>query len=284
MPDAAEGLTFILPVFDQEKTLGRAVSGWLPTLDSLNRPYEIVIVDDGSLDGTRSQAEVLATRNSRIRVLTHPERKGYGACLRSALGASTHPLIFYTSADHSWQPADLPRMLKSLDIRDDYTGKQVDIVNGHRRGTVWPPKRLWLNRIYRGFVRIALGVTPEPRKGWLGASESRYWWRCRLLFGLRVGDINSKFKLFRRSVLDRMEIQSDGEFVHAEILAKANFLGCMMDEIVLADRDLPPPAPDVRTEMWRVFHNPKFRSPVPTPGLPEPKPEQPPEAGPPPTT
>jgi glycosyltransferase involved in cell wall biosynthesis len=267
MPDAAEGLTVILPVFHEEKALGKAVAGWLHTLDSLNRPYELLIVDDASQDATKSQADVLATRNIRIKVLTHPERKGYGACLRTALAASTNPLVFYTSTDHSWQPSDLPRMLKSLDVRDEYTGKQVELVNGHRRGTVWPPKRLWLNRIYRGFVRVAFGHSPEPRKGWLGASESRYWWKCRLLFGLRVGDINSKFKLFRRSVLDRMEIQSDGEFVHAEILAKANFLGCMMDEVVLADRDPPPPAPDVRAEMWRVFHNPKFRSPVPTPGL-----------------
>ena len=96
--------------------------------------------------------------------------------------------------------------------------------------------------------------------GWLGRAESRYWWKCRLLFGLRVGDINSKFKLFRRHVFDRMVLQSDGEFVHAEILAKANFLGSLMDEIVLGDRPDPPASPDVGEEMWTVFHDPQFRS------------------------
>ncbi|MBO0699298.1 MAG: glycosyltransferase family 2 protein [Zavarzinella sp.] len=278
MPEQpAEGLTFVLPVFDQEKTLGKTVSGWIPTLDGLRRPYEILIVDDGSLDGTKAQADILTTRNPRIRVLAHPERRGFGACLRTALAAATQPLFFYTSADHNWNHADLGRMLRSVEVTDEYTGKRVEIVNGHRRGTALPPGPKWRNRLYRWFMRIVFGFWPEPPRGWLGASERRFWWRCRILFGLRVGDVNSKFKLFRRSVFDRIEVQSDGEFVHAELLAKANFLGCMMDEIVLADRDRPPPAPDVRKEMWQVFGNPKFRSPLPAtaPPAPEPNPEPP---------
>ncbi len=272
MSESAEGLTAILPVFDSEKTLAKIISGWLPVLDSLGRPYELLIVDDASVDGTKAQAEHIAERNSRVRVLSHPERKGFGACLRTGLEAATQPLIFYTSADHGWHPSDLTRMMKSLDFRDEYTGKQVELVNGHRRGTVWPPKRKLLNRLYRVMVRILFGHMPEPPKGWLGKAENRFWWKCRVLFGLRVGDINSKFKLIRRSVLDRIAIQSDGDFVNAEILAKANFLGSMMDEIVLTDRDPPPAVSDMRKEMWRVFHDPKFRSPVPTPGLAEAEP------------
>src|SRR5438477_1977691 len=140
MPDSAEGLTVILPVFDSEKTLGKAVSGWLAVLDSLGRPYELLIVDDGSVDGTKAQAEHLAERNQRIRVLHHDAKIGFGASLRTGLAAATQPLIFYASADHEWHPTDLTRMLKSLDFKDDYTGKQVEFVNGHRRGTIWPPK------------------------------------------------------------------------------------------------------------------------------------------------
>ncbi len=261
--ESAPGLTFVLPVFDQEKTLGRAVSGWVATLDGLRRPYELLIVDDGSLDGTRAQADVLTTRNPRIRVLAHPERRGFGACLRTALEAATQPLFFYTSTDHGWNHADLGRMLRAIDHRDEYTGNRVEIVNGHRRGTVLPPGGKWRGRIFRGLVRVVFGYWPEPPRGWLGPAERRFWWRCRILFGLRIGDVTSQFKLFRRSVFDRIEIQSDGEFVHAEILAKANFLGCLMDEIVLADRQQPPPLPDVRADMWRVFRNPRFRSPVP---------------------
>jgi glycosyltransferase involved in cell wall biosynthesis len=280
MLDSAEGLTVILPVSDCEKTLGKTVAGWLPVLDSLGRPYELLIIDDASQDGTKAQADHIVERNGRIKVLVHPERKGFGACLRTALAVATHPLIFYTSADHDWHPSDLPRMLKSLDFRDEYTGKQVELVNGHRRGTVWPSRQKSFNRIYRALVRVLFGHMPDPPKGWLGPTENRFWWKCRILFGLRVGDVNSKFKLMRRTVLDRIEIQSDGDFVNAEILAKANFLGCMMDEIVLTDRDPPPPAADMSKEMWRVFHDAKFRSPVPTPGIVEEKPDEQPPAAP----
>ena len=265
MADPTEGLTIVLPVFDAEKTLGKSVGAWLPTLDSLRRPYELLIVDDGSSDDTKSQAEVLADRNPRIKLLAHSERRGYGACLRTAIEAATQPLVFYTSTEPGWNASDLPRMLKSLEIRDEYTGKQVEVVNGHRRGTALPKGKKRWSQLYRGFIRVVFGYWSEPPRGWLGASERRFWWRCRVLFGLRIGDINSKFKLFRRSVFERMELQSDGEFIHAEILAKANFLGCMMDEVVLADKQVPAAPTDTRKEMWRVFRDAKFRSPTATP-------------------
>jgi glycosyltransferase involved in cell wall biosynthesis len=273
----ADGLTFVLPVFDQEKALAKAVSGWQGVLDGLQRPYELLIVDDGSRDGTRAQADILATKNARLKVLAHPERKGYGAAIKTALEGARYPLFFYTSVDHGWNPNDLPRLLKALAGKDEFTGKQVEIVNGHRRGIPMPAGRRRLNEFFRATVRILFGYAPEPPKGWLGPAESRYWWKCRLLFGLRVGDINSQFKLFRRSVFDRMVLQSDGEFIHAEILAKANFLGCLMDEVPLGDRPDPLPVPDVGSEMWKVFRDPRFRSPVPTPGLDAPNP---PESGP----
>ena len=73
--------------------------------------------------------------------------------------------------------------------------------------------------------------------------------------------MNSRFKLFRRSVVSRMEIQSDGEFVHTELLAKANFLGTLMDEIVLADKCVPGTLPDMSVDRKLVFAHPKFRSP-----------------------
>jgi glycosyltransferase involved in cell wall biosynthesis len=265
MAESTEGLTIVLPVFDVEKTLGKSVGAWLPTLDALQRPYEFLVVDDGSVDGTKAQAELLANRNPRIKLLTHTERRGYGACLRTAIEAATQPLFFYTSTEPGWNASDLPRMLKSLEIRDEYTGKQVEVVNGHRRGTALPKGKKRLSQLYRGFVRVVFGYWPEPPRGWLGTGERRFWWRCRILFGLRIGDINSKFKLFRRSVFDRMVIQSDGEFVHAEILAKANFLSCMMDEVPLADKQVPPIQADTRKEMWRVFRDAKFRSPMSAP-------------------
>ncbi len=99
--------------------------------------------------------------------------------------------------------------------------------------TVW---RL-LGAAWRWFWRIALGVTLQPLPGWLGWREHLYRLFCRVVFALRLQDMNCAFRLFRRDIFARIPIQSRGDFVHTEILAKANFLGCYMnDEVPLTYR------------------------------------------------
>jgi hypothetical protein len=77
--------------------------------------------------------------------------------------------------------------------------------------------------------------------------------------------VDSKFKLFRKKIFERIPIQSTGDFVHAEILAKANFLSCPMAEVAIAERpgpfraQLEPPSPvSLGKELRRVFFNPDF--------------------------
>jgi glycosyltransferase involved in cell wall biosynthesis len=265
MAQVHEGLTFVLPVTEHQGILAKTLDAWLSTLANLNHPYELLIVNDASTDDSPAIAEKYAAKHPTIRILTHTERGGFGACLKTAYEHSAQPLFFYTSCEPGWNPADLGRMLKSIAIKDEYTGKYVEVVNGHRRGSPLPPQKLRWNKLRRLLTRIIFGYWPEPPKGWLSKAEDSFWWRCRIEFGLRVGDINSKFKLFRRSVLDRIVIQSQGEFVHAELLAKANFLGCMMDEIVLADKQAIPPLPDTKADRRRVFNDPQFRAPIPAP-------------------
>jgi hypothetical protein len=109
------------------------------------------------------------------------------------------------------------------------------------------------------------------------------------VFGVPLADVNSAFKLYRTAFLKRVPIQSDGDFVHAELVAKATFLTCIMDELPLTPK--PDPAPrSVWTGMWRVFYDAEFvrreESPKPaepevTPAAPEPpatNPNAPPDA------
>jgi hypothetical protein len=89
------------------------------------------------------------------------------------------------------------------------------------------------------------------------------------VFGVPLADVNSAFKLYRTAFLKRIAIQSDGDFVHAELVAKATFLTSIMDELPLtpaaaAER----PVPSVWKEMWRVFNDPDFGAPPPIPGEP----------------
>ena len=103
-----------------------------------------------------------------------------------------------------------------------------------------------------------LGMSLEPLPGWLGGKALAYQKLIRLLFAVRLHDIDCAFKLFRRKIFDRIPIQSDGEFVHAEILAKANFLGCYVDEVPLEETAKWIADPRRFAELRHVFRNPDF--------------------------
>jgi hypothetical protein len=115
-----------------------------------------------------------------------------------------------------------------------------------------------LGWFWRWSLWLLFGIVLLPLPGWLGRQPVAYQKLVRWLFGVRVGDIDSAFKLFRREVFDRIPIQSDGQFVHAEILAKANFAGCLMEEVAI---EVPATwESDSRrwAELWRVFRSPDF--------------------------
>jgi glycosyltransferase involved in cell wall biosynthesis len=245
----------LLPVYNQAAGLEPIAENWLRALARLDRSVELILINDASTDETATIAAKLAARHPELKVLTHEARGGFGACLRTALATSQYPLIFYTACDYPYPPADLIKLLAVIDT--------VDIASGCRTDPV-PNWLMRLGTMYRVFARIVVGTQPESRPGWLGWR----WWRqnvkLRLLFGLRLWDATSAFKLYRRSVLDRIPIQSNGDFVHAELLAKANFLGCLMIEVPIGRlaggfRGVPEPAaPAGAKDARRVFRNPDF--------------------------
>ncbi len=111
--------------------------------------------------------------------------------------------------------------------------------------------------------RVLFNAAPAPLPGWLGWRRWGTWLVCRILFGIRNRDVTCPVRLLRREILQNLPLQSDGCFVHAEILAKANFLTLLLsDDVPLGDRQNPiPPLPaaeppgqmanDVRRLFWR---------------------------------
>jgi hypothetical protein len=131
-------------------------------------------------------------------------------------------------ADRSYRPADLKLLLDEID--------KVDLVSGYRASLPVPVLWRGLGMGTRFLARWLFGLHLEPLPGWLGPGNHAFAWLARLLFGVRVRDLGSEFKLFRRSIFARIPIQSDGPLAHAEILAKANFLGCLMAEAPISYR------------------------------------------------
>jgi glycosyltransferase involved in cell wall biosynthesis len=187
----------VFPVFDEVNNLDALLSTAQRIAAGLEPDFEIVVVDDGSRDGSATIIDGWCDSDPRIRAVRHASNTGYGAALRSGLRAARGELVFFSDADLQFDLADLERLLHHTD--------DFDIVAGYRspRSDPWP--RHWIAWLW-GLV-------------------------VRSLFGLRVRDIDCAFKVFRREVIESIPIASIGAFVNTEILVRARALGFRVHQI-----------------------------------------------------
>jgi glycosyltransferase involved in cell wall biosynthesis len=250
---ADQPISVVLLARNDEIHLEGVVSEWTTLLDGLNREYELILVDDGSTDRTPELTATMAARFPRLRVFRHEQSSGEGVALRDALQTATKPLFFYTTADRQYDIADFNKLLSEID--------KVHIVSGFRQWQALPRPLRWLGFVYRVFLRVLFSLSLERRSAWLGWNEWAYRLLARFVFALRLQDVNCLFRLFRREIFARIPIQSDGEFVHVEVLAKANFLGTYMNDeipVTYRPRKQLPAAPSWGKDFRRVFSHPDF--------------------------
>jgi hypothetical protein len=147
---------------------------------------------------------------------------------------------------------------------DDVEVKEIDHVHltpGFRAGVPVPAALRAVGWLWRMLCFVLVAVDLHPSPGWLGLRRRFGWLLSRLLFGLRQGDPACPFRLMRREILARIPIQSDGPFAHVELLAKANFLGCIMGEEAALDVRPPDYRGDAGrffTDGQKVFNKPDF--------------------------
>lgn len=266
---ASQPLSVVLLAHNQAGHLEALLAAWVSFLNSLDREYELIVVDDGSTDGSGELAEKLAGGYRRVLVRRHAQRQGEGAALRTALTAAHHPLLFYTLADPHYQPADLGKLLrKRPDPRHaDREIDHVHLLSASRGGQPLPwPWRI-LGLLWRVFCLLLFSHASGRLPGWLGWKRHAAALLVRILFGVRYRDVACSFRLLRREIFTRMPLQSDGPFVHVEILAKANYLGLMMgEEVPLKPGHYPPLTTpmsreewrQMRADAWRVIRHPEF--------------------------
>jgi glycosyltransferase involved in cell wall biosynthesis len=244
--------------------LETVVADWVAFFNGLGRDYEIILVDDGSTDQTVRLTTPLKDRHGHLKVIRHGARQGEGAALKSGLGVARYPLLFYTVCDPNYRSADFKRLLAEID--------KVHLISGYRGGHPVPTFVRFFGSLLSFASRVLLGTVLTPLPGWLGWKRHLGRLMVRIVFGVRNQDVACPFRLIRREIFARMPVQSKGGFAHAEILAKANFLGCVLgEEITLGDRQRPIPLDARRTDSigqmlrqsFRVFQNPKFGPPLP---------------------
>ena len=195
-------LSVVIPMYNEEAYVDRAVAAATGVLEEMGGEWEIVIVDDASTDETARRAEALAAADARVRVIHNAVNRRLGGTLRAGYAAARKDLIFYTDADLPVDLAQLPRAVRLLEYQ------QADLLAGYR-----------FDRTSEGLHRAVYTIG--------------YHLLIRLLFGLRVRDVNFAFKLFRRSLLQRFELRSEGSFIDAELLLRARKAGAVMIQMGL---------------------------------------------------
>jgi glycosyltransferase involved in cell wall biosynthesis len=192
-------LTFFFPMWNEEEMILRTVAAANETGTDLLEcgviaAYEILIVDDASTDATGKIADELAAKDPRVRVIHHPVNRKLGGSVRTGLADATTDLVLYTDADMPFDLADLGKALRLLRVYD------ADIVSAYR------------------FDRTGEGARRS-------AYSHVYNVLVKSLFRLKIRDVNFAFKLIRREVLDHLDLVSEGSFIDAELLAKAQRRG-----------------------------------------------------------
>jgi len=202
-----DSISAVLPAFNEEENTETAANRMVDALRALPlADWEVIIVDDGSVDNTGAIADRLAADSPRIRVFHHQPNLGYAEALKTGFGSSKHKLLFFTDSDNQFDVREISRLIPLIE--------DADIVCGFRIYRFDPLTRLVLSWVFNLVVRI--------------------------MFRIKVRDIDCAFKLFRREVFDRVEIKSKKFFVNAEVLAKAKYYGFKMCEVGV--RHYPRPA------------------------------------------
>ena len=197
-PTARPGvISLVFPMFDEAENVGPLLASALALAPRLADEFEIIVVDDGSRDGSAAVVEAQRRIDPRVRLLRHPTNIGYGAALRSGLRAARGDLVFFTDADLQFDLREIENLLAHAD--------EFDIVAGYRA----PRRDPWRRRL------LAFG----------------WGLLVRVLFGLRVRDIDCAFKIFRRQVIDALPIASIGAFVNTELLLRARGEGFRVHEV-----------------------------------------------------
>jgi glycosyltransferase involved in cell wall biosynthesis len=183
-----DSLSVVLPAYNEQENIAQAVGRALEVLPALATQWEVIIVDDGSRDETATVASSLVAEHyPQVRLLRHPVNQGYGAALRSGFLRARHDLVFYTDSDNQFDIGELRYALPMM--------RDADVLIGFRVYRYDDPIRVFMSWAYNRLVRI--------------------------LFRVRVRDVDCAFKIFRREVTDKIFIETDNFFVDTELVAKA---------------------------------------------------------------
>lgn len=188
-------LSILIPVYNE----GASVADIVERVASVDIDKEIIIVDDGSVDTTPEILRELVVDD--LRVIHHPENRGKGAAIRTALAAATGDAVIIQDADLEYDPEDYIPLLKT------FASEHADVVYGVRD--------LSGQRFYMRWGNHLMTLATN------------------LLFGTRLHDMETCYKLVDRAIMQSLDLQSDGFDIEGEITAKLLRRGVRIHELAI---------------------------------------------------
>ena len=191
-------LSVFFPAYNDAGTIASLIIAALQSASKLTQDYEVIVVNDGSSDSTAQILKELARVYPQLTIVTHEVNRGYGGALRSGFATATKDVVFYTDGDAQYDPAEIELLWAKMT-----TG--VDLVNGYKVSRSDPWHRIVIGRIYHHTVKI--------------------------LFGLRVRDVDCDFRLLRRSIFERVQLEKNSGVICLEMMKKIQDAGFTIVEV-----------------------------------------------------
>jgi glycosyltransferase involved in cell wall biosynthesis len=191
-------ISAVLPAYNEEALIGQTASAMAEVLSELADDYEVIVVNDGSSDATPAIIDELARTYPHVRAVHHPRNRGYGGALQTGFRSATKDLIFYTDGDAQYDPSELAVLWERLSA-------DADMVNGYKISRSDPLHRIVIGRIYHHIVKT--------------------------LFGLTVRDVDCDFRLMRRSIFERINLEKTSGVICLEMMKKITDAGFRIAEV-----------------------------------------------------
>ena len=200
-PDVSQkpkGLTVFFPAYNDSGTIASLVIAAVQTARRLTPDYEVVVINDGSVDETAAVVDELARLYPQVRIVHHQRNRGYGGALRSGFASATKEVIFYTDGDAQYDPREMTSLWERF-------GDDVDMVNGYKISRSDPLHRIIIGRLYHHTVKR--------------------------MFGLKVRDVDCDFRMMRRSIFDRVTLEKSSGVICLEMMTKIQQAGFRIAEV-----------------------------------------------------